>query len=147
MPLATFRHPATAAATPDEVWAALQSAETWGGIGLIDSVWDQVSDEDEEGRLRSFQFRTEAGGRTWDGTARVIASVPGERMDLSLSTKEIRGRVGVALEADGARTTINVRLEAEPAGMLATLFWSVVSEAISSTYARQIEDFAASFSG
>jgi hypothetical protein len=28
---------------------------------------------------------------------------------------------------------------------LATLFWSVVREAISSSYAAQIEDFAASF--
>lgn len=143
MPLATFRHSAASTAAAAGIWDALQAAEVWGGMSLIDSVSDAV--QDEEGRLVSFQFTTTAGGRTWAGTAKTVVAVSGERMYLTLITKEIRGRIGIELINEAGQTTVSVRLEVEPAGMLATLFWGVVREAITSGFNRQVEQFAASF--
>ena len=142
MPLATFRHSATSAVGAADIWDALQAAEAWGAMSLIDSVSDAV--QDEEGRLVSFQFTTTAGGRTWAGTAKAVAAVPGEHMDLTLATKEIRGRIGIELTNESGQTAVSVRLEVEPAGMLATLFWGVVREAITNGFNRQVEEFAAS---
>ncbi|MCJ7726430.1 MAG: SRPBCC family protein [Acidimicrobiia bacterium] len=143
MPLATFRHSATSNAAAPDIWDALQTADAWGGMSLIDSVSEEA--HDEAGRLVSFRFTTTAGGRTWEGTARNVSSVPGEHMDLTLNTKEIRGRMGIELAPEGGQTTVAVRLEVEPAGMLATLFWGVVREAITTGFNRQVEEFAASF--
>jgi hypothetical protein len=141
MPLATFRHTAEAAAAPSDIWPTLQDAATWAAVGPISEVWD--AEHDDEGALRSFRFRTEAGGRSWEGTARTVVAEAPEKMDLVLSTDEIRGRVGVELGLDGKRTLVSVRLEVEPAGMLATLFWSVVRQAISTGFKDGVEDLAA----
>lgn len=143
MPLARFRHSAGAAAPPGEVWGALQSAATWGGIGLIEAVWDE--EHDEAGGLRSYRFRTSAAGRTWEGTASTVAAVPGERMEMTLSTREVSGRIEVTLTPEGEDSEVAVRLEVEPAGMLATLFWGVIREAIASGFERQVDHFAAGF--
>lgn len=143
MPLATFRHASPSPASAHDIWDALQSAETWGGIGLIDSVSDEQLGEDDG--LRSFAFVTSAGGRTWEGTARTVTAVPDERMELSLITKEIRARISLDLTPEGDQTLVSARLEAEPAGMLATLFWGVVRETISSGFAQQVDAFAAEF--
>jgi len=143
MPLATFRHSASATAPAVDIWDALQTAETWGGIGLIDSV--SAEQHDDEGHLTSFQFTTSAGGRTWEGTARTVSSTPGERIELALVTKEIRGRVSIDLTPDADHSLVSVRVEVEPAGMMATLFWGVVREAITSTFNHQVDEFAAGF--
>jgi carbon monoxide dehydrogenase subunit G len=143
MPLATFRHSAASAAAAADIWDALQTAEVWSGMSLIDSVTDPI--QDDEGRLVSFQFTTTAGGRTWEGTAKTVAAVSGERMELTLTTKEIRGRIGIELTPETGQTNVSVRLEVEPAGMLATLFWGVVREAITNGFNRQVEQFAAGF--
>jgi len=143
MPLATFRHSASAAAPPSDIWAALQTAETWGGIGLIDTVSDE--EIDDEGHLRSFQFTTTAGGRTWEGSAKRVSATPGECIELALVSNEIRGRISIDLTPEADRTLVAARLEAEPAGMLATLFWGVVREAITSRFTRQVDEFAAGF--
>lgn len=143
MPLARFRHSTGAAAPPAAVWTALQSAATWGGIGLIDAVWDE--EHDDAGGLRSYRFRTSAAGRAWEGTARTVAAVPGERMEMALSTKEVTGHIEVTLTPEGDDAVVTVRLEVEPAGMLATLFWGVIREAIASGFDRQVDHFAAGF--
>ncbi len=145
MPQATFRHAAAAAASPGDIWHALQSAERWGGLGLIDSVADE--EHDAEGRLRSFSFTTGAGGQTREGTARTIGSLPGERIELALATREIKGHIGIDLTPETGRSLMAVRIEVESAGMPATVFWGIVREAISSGFPRRVEAFAAGFAG
>ena len=141
MPLATFRHSARAAAPAGEIWDTLQAAETWGGVGLINSV--SAEEHDDRGDLISFRFTTSAAGRTWEGTATRISSTPGESLELALLAKEIRGRIDVDLTPDADHTILAMRLEIEPAGMLATLFWGAVRETIASGFDEQVEAFAA----
>ena len=141
MPLATFRHSAAAQAPASTVWDALQDAGTWGGIGPIDEVFDAAHEED--GTLTGFGFRTTAAGKTWDGTARRVAAEPGKRVEFALTTGEIKARLAIDLTDESDHTTIAVRLEAEPAGMLATIFWGVVREAITADFTRRVDEFAA----
>jgi hypothetical protein len=143
MPFATFRHTAAAQAPAPEVWEALQDAATWGAIGPIDEVFDATHEED--GALTGFGFRTSAAGTTWEGTARRVAVVPGERVEFALSTREIKAKLAIELTDAGDQTDLAVRLEAEPAGMLATIFWGVVREAITSDFTRRVDEFAAGF--
>ena len=145
MPLATFRHNAAAQAPAPEVWEALQDAATWGSIGPIDEVFDATHEED--GTLTGFGFRTSAAGKTWDGTARRVAVEAGERVEFALTTSEIKARLSIDLTDTGDHADLAVRLEAEPAGMLATLFWGVVREAITSDFTRRVDQFAAGFAG
>ena len=144
MPLATFRHSTTSSLSPDDTWDALQNPEVWAGIGLISKVWDPRQEED--GRLISFDFRTEAAGKTWDGVARVVTARPGEAMDLALTTQEIRARIGVEMIQASGTTSMSVRLEVEPAGMLATIFWGVVREAISKGFRAEVDALAGGLS-
>jgi len=96
--------------------------------------------------LPSFrQHNRPPGGRTWEGTARTVSSTPGERIELALVTKEIRGRVSIDLTPDADHSLVSVRVEVEPAGMMATLFWGVVREAITSSFNHQVDEFAAGF--
>lgn len=143
MPQATFRHTAPAPVPAAEVWEALQEAATWAEIGPIDEVFD--ARHDDEGDLTGFTFQTGAAGRTWEGTARRTAAQPGEHVEFALATGEIRARVGVSLAEDSGGTKITVRLEAESAGMLATLFWGVVREAIAAEMPGRVDRFAAGF--
>ena len=140
MPLATFRHTAVAPVPPAEVWEALRDAETWARIGPIDEVFDARHDDD--GALAGFAFRTSAAGKTFDGSARRAASDEGSSLEFALATSEIRARVSIEIESVPDGTSIAVRLEAEPAGMLATLFWGVVRETITSDFTRRVDEFA-----
>ncbi len=140
MPISTFQHSATATASPDAIWAALQDAATWGGIGPIEKAWD--AEHGEDGSLQSYRWSANAAGRTWKGTARITAAVAGESMEMAIATKEIRGTIIITLTPDGESTDVAVRLQAEPAGMMATLFWGAVRDTIASGFDRQVEEFA-----
>jgi len=140
MPISTFRHSAITAASLDAVWDAIQNAETWAGIGPIEKVWD--AEHDEDGSLQAYKWNAHAAGRTWDGTARVIAAVPGESTEMAVATKEIRGTVTITLGPAGSSTNVAVRMQIEPAGMLATLFWGAIRDAIGSDFNVQVEEFA-----
>ena len=143
MPLATIRHSASAAAPPGDIWAALQAAEIWAGIGLINATSD--GHLNDEGHLASFRFTTSAGGRTWEGTAKRAASTPGEQIEFALMTKEFRGRISIDLAPEADQTLMTVRLEAESSVMPATLFWGIVREAITSGLDRRVDQLAAGF--
>ena len=142
MPISTFQHSVTTAANADSIWAALQDAATWGGIGPIEKAWD--AEHDENGSLQSYRWSANAAGRPWKGTARTTAAAAGESMEMAIATKEIRGTVTIALTRDGESTDVTVKLQAEPAGMMATLFWGAVKETIASGFRQQVEEFAAS---
>jgi hypothetical protein len=126
----------------DRVWERLQHAATWAGIGPIDSVWDATVDR---GRLASFRWAAIAAGRSWEGGARTIRAVPGELMELALSSPEIQGSITCALAATGQTScTATITLEAEASGLLASLFWGTVDGAIRSNFAGHVEAFAKS---
>lgn len=135
-----FTHTVTVAADPPAIWSALQRAETWAGIGPIDEVRD--ARHDAGGALRSYRWSADAAGRRWEGTATTTEAIPSERMTMALETTEMRGTITVSVQAGGP-SAVTVTLDAETTGMLATLFWGVISTAIKHGLPGQVEGFAA----
>ena len=145
MPRATFTHQATALAGTEEVWTALQTAETWANIGPVEDVRDP--EIDDTGHLRSFRWSATVASRRYPATARVSKLAPNERMKLDLDAREVVGSLEAHLEPNGDGTTIvTVTLEVVSRGTLSTLFFPVVSEAIAKGLPTQVEHFAASLS-
>lgn len=142
MPTARFTHSADAARPPDVVWARLQAAETWANIGPVDEVWDPVH---ENGELRSYRWSATVGPTKYKGTARVVETNPPVRMRLELDAREMAGELEAVVVANGdGATRITVTLAVESRGMLSTLFFPVVSEAVGNGLPAQVDGFAAS---
>ena len=142
MPGDTFSHTADARAPIGDVWMALQEAETWAHIGPVNEVWDAEYDSD---RLVAYRWSADAAGRRWEGTARVIEAIEGKSTSLALESPELKGTLTTSLLESGEGTSITVTLEARAVGMLATLFWGVVKQALGSGLPHQVEQFAATF--
>lgn len=140
MPPDRFTHTVDVPVSPKVVWRALQLPATWKGIGPIDEVWDATHDPDDT--LTGYRWSARAAGRHWEGTARRTAMEPGSSLRLALDSTEITGAIEVTI-APGASARVTVTLEAAPRGMLATLFWGVVGEALRRGITTQVEEFAA----
>jgi len=142
MPSDTFSHTVTVAATPDSIDRVLQMADTWKGIGPIDNVWDATHDGD---RLTGFKWSARAAGKSWEGTAERAAVERDGAMTLDLDASEIAGAITVFLQPADGTTELTVELFARPKGMLAGMFWGVVSDALRSGLSAQIETFGDQF--
>lgn len=139
MPQDTFTSTAEAAAPADRVWASLQRAETWSGLGLIDEVSDAVV---EDGSLKSFRWATTVAGRRYPGTAAVIESTSNDTMAIELSTSEVAGLLEVFLKEVDGGTGITVTMTARSKGWLAGAFWGVIADALRSGLADSVSRFA-----
>jgi hypothetical protein len=139
-----FSHSVIVPAPADRVWQILQRAETWKGIGPIDDVWDATHDPD--GILSGYQWSATAAGKRWDGTATRSSLDPGRSLRLDLASSEITGSIEVIVEP-GDSSHLTVVLEAAPQGMLATMFWGLVRDALRSGIAAQVDEFARRFEG
>lgn len=140
MPRASFSHNVALTAPPQSVWAALQDAATWSGIGPVDDVWDAVHDND--GVLESFQWSAHVGPTKYKGTAQVAVAAAPHHMKLHLESTELTGALIADIDEDGDRQLI-VTLEVASKGSLATLFFPIIAEAIGRGLPQQVEDFAA----
>jgi len=142
MPPDRFTHAVDVPAPTGQIWSALQDADTWKGIGPIDDVW--AASHDPDGTLASYRWAATAAGKRWEGTARRVALAPGTSIRLALDSSEITGAIEVAVEA-GESSRLTVALEASPKGLMATMFWPVVSDALRRGIQTQVEQFAARF--
>jgi carbon monoxide dehydrogenase subunit G len=144
VPSGTFSHAVAVPASPDEVWARLQAADTWSGIGPIDTVWDASHDDD--GVIAGYRWSATAAGREWKGTARTASAVPGERLTLGLKSSEMQGTLTTEIAANGHGSHLTVTMKVETVGMLSSLFWGVVRTAMEHGLPKQVEEFGARFS-
>lgn len=140
MPKQTFSHSATASSSPDQVWAALQEPETWEAIGGVDRVSDPVIDE--QGRLQGFSFLTSAGGMRFTGKATPHARDEGRMMSWWVDTQEVRGITSVTLTNSGGATVIEVTIELEAVGTLASMFFPIVAAAVGNGLPAAVNGFA-----
>ncbi len=141
MPSASFVHAAAATRPPPVVWDRLQDAATWAEIGPVEQVWDPVHDS---GALASFRWRTTVGPTRYQGVATVVTSEPEEAIELSLDAGEVTGSLRTELSpADGDGTLLRVTLTVVSRGMLSTMFFPVISEAVGRSLPEQVESFAA----
>lgn len=143
MPSASFTHTAHASSEPHAVWQRLQLADTWSNIGPIEKVWDPVHQGD---LLRSYRWQTTVGPTSYKGTATVLEAVAPHKMRLDLDAGEMAGTLTTELAQNGDGTTrVTVTLKVVSRGMLSTLFFPVVSDAVGRGLPRQVDEFAASF--
>ncbi len=141
MPSASFSHTAHTDRSVGEVWRALQHEDTWAEIGPVDRVWDPVV---VDGMLRSFAWRTTVGPTSYTGSATVRTAERNRRMRLDLDASEIAGVLTTDLDGgSGNGTTVTVTLEVSARGMLSTLFFPVVAQAIGGGLPGQVDHFAA----
>ncbi len=146
MPKSRFTHRAVAAAPAHTVWQRLQDAATWAAIGPIEEVWDPQHDED--GRLRSYRWKTVIGPRSFLGSATVVQSEPDRMMRFRLDGSEVAGDLTaeLAAEPDGS-TSVTVTLAIESVGVLSTLFFTIVSDAVGRGLSAQVDAFVLSLNG
>jgi carbon monoxide dehydrogenase subunit G len=141
MPSSTFHDTVTVDAPPELVWDQLQEPDIWSAIGPVEQVWDPTI---EDGVLTGFQWSTDIGGVSYDGTATAVGHERPHRYELVLETSEMAGTITVDLagETHGAGTDIDVTLELRSKGLLSSMFFPVVSKAVGDGLPDQIQDLA-----
>ena len=84
--------------------------------------------------------------RKYRGRADVIDAEPGRMMALDLDAVEVAGRLTTVLSENGDGTThLEVTLFVQAKGMLSTMFFPVVSDAVGRGLPGQVDEFARSF--
>lgn len=141
MPSATFSHRTATPLAPGVVWNLLQVPETWSGIGPVEEVWDA---QHAAGHLESFRWATTVGHSRYEGTAETIVVEPGRKMRLALATRELLGSLTAELIPNGNASALDVTLEIESRGLMASLFFPAISHAVGDNLGAQVDDFAAS---
>ena len=142
MPSASFTHTVHVDASIEDAWSALQSADTWAGIGPISSVSNDVVDA--AGILRSFEWTADVGGKMYRGTSTTNEAIVPKRFALNLDTSEIGGTVLAVLAESGRGTDITVTLGLTTRGMLSAMFFPAIKQALSSGFPQQVEDLGGS---
>lgn len=126
------------------MWAALQDATTWSGIGPVDDVWDASHDDD--GELQGFQWSAHVGPTKYKGSARVAVAAEPHHMKLHLDSSELSGALIADIDDDDP-STLAVTLEVVSKGSLAAMFFPIIAEAIGRGLPQQVEEFAAALGG
>ena len=139
MASAEYTHSVTVRTTQDTVWTSLQSADTWADIGPVDRVWDPVVDNDV---LMGYRWATDIGGRTYEGTARTVDHTRPSRFSMVLDAGEMAGTIGIDLAPNEIGTHLEVSLLIESRGMLSSLFFPAIKNAIGSGFPDQVEGMA-----
>lgn len=136
-----FTHTVHVNAPPERAWAELQEPETWGGIAGVERVYDASYNPD--GTLRGYRFLAQAGMKPYEGSARTIEADPPVLMVVTVDAAEIEGTITTELQPSnphGTEMTVSLRIRAR--GILAVMFFPLVSKAIGSGFARQIDEIA-----
>jgi carbon monoxide dehydrogenase subunit G len=142
MPAASFQHSVSIAAPIEMVWDALMRADTWENIGPVDRVWDPVHDGD--GILTGYRWSTQVGGKRFEGIAESVFHDAPHRYVIDLDTGEVAGRIEIAMTGGNPATELTVTLDLRTKGVLSSMFFPLIRDAIGSGFPQQIEGFARS---
>ncbi len=144
MPRASFSHSVEITRPPAEVWATLQDAATWSGIGPVDDVWEPTHAAD--GTLESFQWSAHVGPTSYKGSAVVSVATAPRQMRLDLDSSELTGSLTADIEHKDS-TRLAVTLEVASKGGMGALFFPLIAEVIGRGLPEQVEAFATSLNG
>ncbi len=140
MPIAQFDHQAAVDAPRHRLWEALQHPETYEGIGPVDRVWDAVHREEI---LTGYRWSADVGLRRIEGSATTKEAIAPERMVLELDAGEVTGVLTLDLAEQSATTALTVGLTMEANGVLSTLFFGAIRDAIARGLPAQVDALAA----
>ena len=141
MPAATFTHSVTTSAPVHRAWAALQDPQTWSGIGPVSGVSNPRYAPD--GTLEGFDWVANIGGKAYKGLATTTAYAKPERFELTMDTSEIAGDVIATIEPGNPGCTVTIEITFRAKGILSTMFFPAIRQALASGFPRQIEDLVA----
>jgi carbon monoxide dehydrogenase subunit G len=136
-----FTHTVHVSAPPERAWAVLQEPETWGAIGGVQRVFD--AEHHPDGTLRSYRFLAEAGMKPYEGSARTVETDAPSLMVVTVDAAEFEGTITTELQPSNPHgTNMTVSLKIRARGILAIMFFPIVSKAIGSGFSRQIDEIA-----
>jgi len=138
MPSATFTETVAIDADPASVWDQLQEPDIWASLGPVQKVWDPVFDE---GVLTGFTWSTNIGGKIYEGTGKAISHQRPDRYELMLDTSEMSGTITASLSpANPGGTEAVVAIELKSKGLLSSMFFPAIKNAIGSGFPDQVSD-------
>ncbi len=138
MPAATFSHTVTVDATTETAWQALQRPETWSNIGPVAGVSNPVHHAD--GTLASFDWVANLGGKAYAGVATTTSYREPERFELTMDTSEIAGDIVATIAEAGEMCRVSVQITFRTKGMLSTMFFPAIKQALANGFPKQVED-------
>jgi hypothetical protein len=144
MPSATFSESVTIDAAPGAVWDRLQDPDIWATLGPVQKVWDPVV---EDGVLKGFDWSTNIGGKVYEGTGKALDYERPDRYRLVLDTSEMAGTITAELSgANPGGTEAVVGIEIRSKGLLSSMFFPAIRNAIGSGFPGQVADMGAAIS-
>jgi carbon monoxide dehydrogenase subunit G len=139
MPSSSFEHSIAVDAPIGRVWDALMLPDTWAAIGPVQEVWDPVFDGPT---LVGYRWSTTVGSKAFNGTARAVAHDRPTSYATDLDAGEMAGRISIELVERSPETEMLVRLDFQTKGLLSSMFFPLIRDAIAKGFPQQIEDFA-----
>lgn len=144
MPSATFSESVAINVDPPKVWDQLQEPEVWASLGPVQKVWDPIA---EDGVLTGFTWSTDIGGKVYEGTGKVLGHHRPDRYQLLLDTSEMAGTITVELSpGNPGGTDAVVEIEIRSKGLLSSMFFPAIRNAIGSGFPQQVSDMGARLS-
>lgn len=141
MPSATFSETVVIDADPAAVWDRLQEPDIWASLGPVERVWDPII---EDGVLTGFAWSTDIGGREYEGTGKALDHARPDCYRLVLDTSEMAGTITARLSPDGHDgTEAVVEIHIRSKGLLSSLFFPAVRNAIGSGFPNHVSDLGA----
>jgi hypothetical protein len=139
MPSTSVSAAAVTTASLDHVWEKFNDVVTWAGLGLAEDVFDPSY---TEGRLAGFSWTTQAAGITYRGTAEFTTWENPSRLAFDLVNSEISGTISIETSHHPNGTELGVAVDARSIGLLASMFFPVIAQALQKGLAAQVEGFA-----
>ena len=141
MPSATFTENVTIDATPEDVWDRLQAPSIWEAVGPVEKIWDPHI---ENGVLLGFKWSTNIGGKVYNGHGAAVTHDRPGNYRILLDTSEMSGEVNVILtDGNPGGTDAIVSIELRSKGMLSSLFFPAIKNAVGSGFPDQVADMVA----
>lgn len=134
----TFSHAASTTASPEEVWKALQSPDTWGAIGGVRRVEAPTY---VDGELTGYDFVAEIAGAEHPGRARRSESTRGRSMVMAIESGQLTGDIAIDLLPIDNGTRVRVEIDMKPNGFLATMAFPLIVKAVAGGFERAVETF------
>jgi carbon monoxide dehydrogenase subunit G len=142
----TFSHSTALAVAPEVAWRALQDPHTWAAIAGVGDVRDTRYADD--GTLAGYNFTVSAGIHTITGAATTVEVDPPALMRLDIHSAEMAGWVRAILsEGDATPPELTVTLEMRPKGLLTTMFYPLIAQAVGREFPNQVQGFADRLNG
>jgi hypothetical protein len=138
MPSATFSESVAIDADPPAVWDQLQEPDVWATLGPVQRVWDPII---EAGVLTGFTWSTDIGGKIYEGTGKALDHQRPDRYQLLLDTSEMSGTITATLSpGNPGGTDAVVEIEIRSKGLLSSMFFPAIKNAIGSGFPEQVRN-------